>query len=174
MPNQPTITLPRIDGESSRAYAARIEYITAGPNRDLRTIAQKLNKSLTIVGRWSSQYGWVEEAAKYDQTVYTLAAQDASDKYRADLEKHREEAREAGHALYAVSGQLIKAINQALAGPKKIKGEDGKIYTIHNIELNANTFSIAARGMQTALDLKAHALGVDKLLPSLEAEDQSD
>lgn len=173
MTDKLTIELPRLEGESGRAYQARCAYITAGSQRDLRTLAQKLDKSLTIVGRWSSQYNWVEHAARYDETVYTLAAQEAAEKYRTDLEAHRTQANQAGDALFTVSAQLIKAINAALAGPRQIRGEDGRIYTIHNMELNANTFSIAARAMQTALDLKAHALGVDRVLTDTNDSEQS-
>jgi hypothetical protein len=161
------IQLPRLENESTKAYQARLEYVTMGPQRSQDAVSQKLGKSRQLMYRWSVQYGWASSAEKYDADVHYLTIQDAADKYRADLEKHRTEASDAGAALYTVSGQLIKAINAALAGPKRIEGKDGKIYTIHSIEMNANTFSIAARAMQTALDLKAHALGVDKLLPSL-------
>lgn len=167
MAEKPTIELPRLENESARAYAARVEYVTMGAGRSLEKLSQKSTKNIQLFKRWSVQYGWVASAEKYDAEVSYLTVQEAQEKYRADLEAHRTQANEAGQALYTVAGQLIKAINAALAGPRKIEGKDGKIYTIHSIEMNANTFSIAARAMQTALDLKAHALGVDKLLPSL-------
>lgn len=166
-----TITIPRLDNERLERYEARTTYITMGADRSLSAVSQKLGKSVALMERWSSQDGWPKFAADYDQTVYTLAAQEAADAYRAKLEKHREQAEQAGDALFTVAGQLIKAVNQALAGPRQIRGEDGKLYTVHKVEISASTFQVAARAMQTALDLKAHALGVDRLLPSLEADD---
>jgi hypothetical protein len=165
--NPTTIELPRLENESARAYAARVEYVTMGAGRSLETIGQKLGKSKALMERWSSKYGWVSSAEKYDADVSYITVQDAADKYVTDLEAHRKKASDAGAALYAVAGQLIKQINTALANPKKIKGEDGKWYTLHGVDLTANTFSIAARAMQTALDLEAHALNLDRLLPSL-------
>lgn len=168
-------TIERLPEESNRAFAARIEYVTMGPDRSLDKTRQRLGKSAGYTRQlqeWSTRYGWASTAAGWDNQQAAVALRIASEKYRADLEKHRSEASEAGHALYVVAGQLIRSINEILGRPKKIKGEDGKIYTVHNIDLNANTFSIAARAMQTALDLKAHALNVDKLLPSLASEDE--
>lgn len=166
-----TIAIPRLEGESSRAYAARVEYVTAGPQRDLRTLAQKLDKSLTIIGRWSSHYDWVEHARRYDDTLAGMVAQEAADAYRADLEAHRKKAMEAGQGLYAVAGQLLKKLNSALASPRQVEGADGKLYTLHGIDFNAAVLTTVSRALQTALDLEAHALGVDRLLPSLEADD---
>jgi hypothetical protein len=168
---KPTIELPRLENESARAYQARTEYILAGPNRDLRSLAQRLDKSLTIVGRWSSQYEWVKRAAEYDRMVADIAARAQSEQYLADLEAHRKRAADSAHGLYTVSAQLIKAMNQALANPRKIKGEDGKTYTLHGIELNASAYSAAVRGMQTALDIEAHALGLSELMPKLANDD---
>lgn len=167
MSRKPTIELPRIEGESTKAYAARVEYVTMGPQRSQEAVSQRLGKSRQLMYRWATQFNWSESARQYDEQIHYLTIQDAATKYRADLEAHRKKASEAGQALYAVAGQLIRAINTALAGPKKVKGEDGKVYTLHSIDLTSSTFSIAARAMQTALDLEAHALGVDKLLPSL-------
>lgn len=177
MAQSPTIELPRIEGESARAYAARVEYCTMGAGRSLEKLRGRsgegsgIPRRFNTLAEWSTRFNWGESAKQYDEQIHYLTIQDAAEKYRTDLEAHRKKASEAGQALYAVAGQLIRAINTALAGPKKIKGEDGKMYTLHAIDLTSSTFSIAARAMQTALDLEAHALGVDKILPSLGADD---
>jgi hypothetical protein len=168
-----TIELPRLEGERAERYEARTLYITMGASRSLEAVRQKIGKrSARRLEEWSREDGWVSLAADYDQTVYTLAAQAKADEYRQKIEAHREKAEQAGDALFTVAGQLIKAVNQALAGPRKIKGEDGKVYTVHAIELNANTFSIAAKAMQVALDLKAHSLGIERLIPLLDDDSE--
>ncbi len=168
--------IPRILDESARAHEAKIAYVTMGPQRSLEKLRQRLGKEsagyVRTLEAWSSRYDWQATARAWDDQQAAALSADASAKYRADLEKHRTEASDAGAALYTVSGQLIKAINAALAGPRKIEGKDGKIYTIHSIEMNASTFSIAARAMSVALDLRAHSLGVDRILASLEGEDE--
>jgi DNA repair ATPase RecN len=163
----PTITLPRLDREHPARYEARTLYVTMGPDRSLEAVRQKLGKSKALMERWSTQDNWVEHAKKYDDQINFLTVHEAETKYRADLEAHRKRAGEASQALYAVAGQLIKAVNQALANPKKIEGKDGRVYTLHGVELNAGAFSTAAKAMQIALDIEAHGLGVDQLLPSL-------
>ena len=172
MSSKATIELPRHPDESARAYAARVEYVTMGPGRDLRTLAQKLDKSLTLVGRWSSQYDWVKSAEEYDNQVAYLTVQEAAEAHRADLAAHRKKAMDAGQALYAVAGQLIKTINAALANPRRIEGKDGKVYVLHAIDITSSTFAIAARAMTTALDLEAHALGVDTVLGKLDNDSE--
>jgi hypothetical protein len=161
-----TITIPRLEGETNRAYAARVEYITAGPQRDLRSLAQKLDKSLTIVGRWSSQYDWVEHARRYDDTLAGLAIQEAAEQYRADLAEYRQRYQKAGKDLYAVAQGMLGMFANNLRG-KTIKGEDGKTYTIPAVELNASTLGQVKAAFQTAADLEALALRVEHLLGKL-------
>ena len=55
MANPTTIELPRLPDESARAYAARVEYVTMGPQRSLETVRQKLGKSRELMERWSSK-----------------------------------------------------------------------------------------------------------------------
>lgn len=172
MPNAPTIEIPRHPDESARAYAARVEYVTMGPQRSLEKLADQRrikggSKAITPLREWSVRYGWADSARQYDEQVSYLTVQEAVDRHRADLEAHRKKAMDAGQALYAVAGQLIKTINAALANPRKIEGRDGKMYTLHSIDITSSTFGIAARAMTTALDLEAHALGVDDVLGKL-------
>lgn len=170
-----TITIPRLESERPERYEARVLYLTMGAARSLEAVRQKIGKrSARRLEEWSREDGWVKLAADYDQTVYTLAANEAADKYRADLEAHRKRAIEAGLSLYTVAGQLLKQVNTALQQPRQIRGEDGKFYTLHGIELNSNTLSIVSRALQVALDLEAHSLSIDKLLPSLTSDHDSE
>lgn len=150
--------------ESAQAYEAACAYFAMGADRSTAKVAQELSKSKTIMDRWSGQHAWVERSREYDASLAADAAAEHTARHLADLEAHRKKSMEAGQALYAVAGQLIKQINYALANPKKIEGKDGKWYTLHAVDLTSSTFGIAARALTTALDLEAHALGVDRLL----------
>lgn len=44
MSDIPKIELPRLENESARAYAARVDYVTAGPGRSQEAVSQKLAK----------------------------------------------------------------------------------------------------------------------------------
>jgi hypothetical protein len=152
----------------------KVAYVTMGPDRSLEKLRQKIGKNTSYtrqLAEWSSQYDWMATARAWDDQQAAAALVHAANKYRADLEAHRKKASDAGQALYTVAGQLLKQVSAALSGPRKIKGEDGKVYTLHGIDLNANSFSVAAKAMQVALDLEAHALSIDKLLPALTNDD---
>ncbi|HEY9174560.1 MAG TPA: hypothetical protein VI136_19925, partial [Verrucomicrobiae bacterium] len=44
--------------ESNKAFAAFSLYLSLGPQRGLREVARKLDKSLTVIGKWSSKFDW--------------------------------------------------------------------------------------------------------------------
>ena len=157
----------QLSNESAQAYEAACAYFGMGADRSCELVAQKCAKSSSLIRRWSSAHNWTDRAREYDAALAKEASAAHTARYLADLEAHRKRSMEAGSALYTVAGQLIKQLNYALGQPRKIEGKDGKTYTIHSVELNANTFAVAARGIVAALDLEAHALGIDKLLPEL-------
>jgi hypothetical protein len=168
MANYPT----QRDTESAQAYQAACAYFEMGADRSTANVAQRLSKSKALMDRWSALHAWVDRSREYDQALAQEASAQHTTRYLQDLEAHRKKASDAGQALYTVAGQLIKQLNHALNQPRYVEGKDGKRYTLHGVDLTAGTFAIAARAMQTALDLEAHALGVDKLLPTLDGETQ--
>jgi hypothetical protein len=109
--------------------------------------------------RWSAADGWVDQARSYDTTLATLAAQEAADAYCRDLERHRETARREGGALLTLARSLITKAAQ------KLQSFDGRELT--PAELVA-VIRVAVDATRTGLDLEAHALHLDKLLPQLE------
>jgi hypothetical protein len=171
MNNVSTIELPRIEGESAPAYAARTEYILMGDGRSTAKVGQKLGKSKDLMDRWSSRYNWTEHAARYDETVYTLAAREQADKYKADFEAHRKSAMDSSKNLKVLAGRLAQIMADALQQPKEIRGADGRTYKLHSIDINTSTLTTISKALTTALDLEAHALGLDVLLPSLTSDD---
>jgi len=51
--------------ESAKAFAAFSLYLSLGADRSLSEVAQKLHKSVTMLGRWSAKYGWPERVAAH-------------------------------------------------------------------------------------------------------------
>ncbi len=51
--------------ESDKAFAAFSLYLSLGPERGLREVARKLDKSLTVVGKWSSKFDWPARVAAH-------------------------------------------------------------------------------------------------------------
>lgn len=167
---QPTI--PRLPNERPERYAARVAYIVAGPDRSLEAVRQKIGKrSVRRLELWSSEDDWVGLARQWDDLMVNLRTRATIDAYRRDLEAHRKKAMDAGRSLFQVGAQLLSQVSTALANPRKIEGKDGKIYNLHGIDLNSASLATAARALTAALDLEAHALGVDRLLPTLETDD---
>ena len=132
----------QLPNESAQAYEAACAYFGMGADRSCELVAQKCTKSSSLIRRWSAQHNWTERAREYDAALAREASAAHTARYLADLEAHRKRSVEAGSALYTVAGQLIKQLNYALGQPRKIVGQDGKTYTIHSVELNANTFAV--------------------------------
>lgn len=158
-----TITIERLPDESARAYAARVEYVTAGPARSLEKLSQKSTKNIQLFKRWSVQHDWVESARRYDETVYTLAAQEAAEQYKNDLIEFRQRYQRAGKDLYTIAQALIGQMAQYMRGAV-IEDKNGKKHTIPAFEMNAATLGQIKGAFQTAADLEALALRVEHLL----------
>ena len=139
--------------ESARAYQAFNLYCSLGPARSCEQVAQKCTKSSSLIRRWSAQHAWVERAAVYDRALAEQAAQAHAEAYRAQVEQHRARSLAAGAGLYKVAGQLLVELQRHLDGGQ--------------VEITPATLTVCARALVAALDLEAHALGVDRLLLEL-------
>jgi hypothetical protein len=54
-------------GESAKAFYAFVIYRNLEPEeRSLQRVVSECNKSVSLIGRWSSRWGWVERAAAWD------------------------------------------------------------------------------------------------------------
>jgi hypothetical protein len=75
----------RRPNETSRAYEAFCVYLAQPTSkRNYRAVAQELNKSASLIGRWGSQHDWPDRVAAWD-----------ADQQRVWLEGQREARRQA-------------------------------------------------------------------------------
>jgi len=158
-PEAPTITLPRLDNESAQAYAARVAYVTLGPNRTLdqtRVQLMKYSPGYTrVLAGWSDKFEWKVYARAYDDQVAALAIQKAASEYIVNLEEHRQRYQDCGKALYMVASKMLNKLN-----------EQAKY-----MEYSPNTLNTIARALTIAADMEAHALRIADLLPRLTPND---
>ncbi len=64
--------------ESSQAYEAFSIYRDMGSDRSLRAVAKQLNKILTIIGRWSGAWEWVERIRAHENDLARQAREQAA------------------------------------------------------------------------------------------------
>jgi hypothetical protein len=156
-----TIEIPRLadEDEPPRAYAARVAYLTMGPERSLAKVGQQIGKrSVRYLEEWSSRYHWQHHAAQYDQTLATLAAQAHTVEYQRAIEQQRAEASKIGGELIATGRTLIGEV---------VRRRDA-------MEYKPSDLAVAVKAILAGFDLRAHALDLDKLLPALLGEGRDD
>jgi hypothetical protein len=135
------------ESESAQAYQAACAYFSMGADRSLDAVAQKYNKSISLMGRWSAQHDWTSRAREYDTQLAEEAAQAHTARYLADLEQHRIRSTEAARGLYTVAGKLLQRLNKQ----------------VDTLEITPATLGVLLKAFQTSLDIEAHALGIDQM-----------
>lgn len=78
----------RQKGETVKQFEAFITYRDMGLTRSLREVATVLNKSLALIGRWSSANNWVERVHEYDKEMDRKAILENIKKRRDMVSRH--------------------------------------------------------------------------------------
>jgi len=89
--------------ESDKAFAAFSLYLSMGPERSLAEVAQKLNKSVTMLGRWSAKFDWparVQAHAAHLAVVEREALEAVVRGRSAEWEKREQQLRETEWAMH--------------------------------------------------------------------------
>jgi hypothetical protein len=155
------VPLERLPGESARAHEAIVEYAALGPERSLAKLAHVWGKSRSYVGqleRWSARYRWQERVAAYDEQVARTRVQRAATQYIADVEAHRESSRKTSQELRAVARACLAQLAQAA-------NEGTLVLTVSHLNAIVRTF-------ETSIEMDAHALCLDRLLPMLDVANE--
>ena len=87
---QPATEFPwlRQPGEGIKPYEAFNTYMLMGTDRSLTKVANELNKSTTLMGKWSSQWKWVERVTAWDVEQERLARLDQMEAIRKMRKRH--------------------------------------------------------------------------------------
>lgn len=56
----------RLPSDTDKSYEAFCIYRDMGASRSLEKVSKKLDKSVTLLGRWSSDHNWVDRVSAYD------------------------------------------------------------------------------------------------------------
>ena len=103
----------RQKGESAKAYEAFSEYRDMGASRSLSKVAEKLQKSGTLIGRWSGNYEGVKRAAAWDAEQDRIARQAQIDEIKKMRKRHADLATamlvKAAKALQRIPEDEVKA-----------------------------------------------------------------
>lgn len=78
----------RQEGESEKAFEAFAIYKDMSANRSVRTVAQELNKSVSLIARWSIKWNWGERVRAYDNALEKEAEAAAIKERKEMLKRH--------------------------------------------------------------------------------------
>lgn len=69
MANEKPKAWDKLKDETEKAYEAFSTYRDLGVGRTFVAVAEKLQKSYTLIRRWANKHNWEERAAAYDSSV---------------------------------------------------------------------------------------------------------
>lgn len=114
MPNIREQPWDRQKGESARAFEAFLVYLQMGPERSIRAVAQRCNKSYTLIGRWSGDNGWVERCRAWDNYLQHEAKKAAAAEVRSMNRRHAKMAA----AIQGTALQALRELGTKMVNPK--------------------------------------------------------
>lgn len=100
----------RRESESTKAYEAFCIYRDMGRERSLSKVAEKLQKSETLMGRWSRTYDWVKRAARWDDEQDRIERETAQREQAKAIKEMRKRHADLGTAMLIKAAQALKSI----------------------------------------------------------------
>lgn len=119
----------RQDGETVKQFNAFVIYRDMGEDRSLSKVAQQLNKTKALMGRWSAANNWVERCVAWDREQDRIARQEQI----KDIKKMRKRHADTGALMLSISRMALKNMIDT-SDEKNPKLRD-------DIELNATEIS---------------------------------
>ena len=109
----------RLPTESDLPWQAFVEYRDLGyAKRGLKPVAQKLEKGVQLLAKWSTQYQWTERVHAYDSWLDRK-------KVEADVAAIQEMRKRHIEMALGLQGAAALALNKIVTAERS-KGEDGK------------------------------------------------
>jgi hypothetical protein len=125
-----TDTIPgwsRKPKESSRALEAAQGYLKMGANRSIAAVSRTLGKHVSLLERWSTQWGWVGRATEYDDHFARQEQIEIGKQASARGEERRRRAEERSELLYRISQKILAKVEKVLELPiVSVTVADGK------------------------------------------------
>lgn len=100
----------RRESESTKAYEAFSIYRDMGRERSLSKVAEKLQKSETLMGRWSREHGWVDRAAKWDDENDRIEREIAQREQAKAIKEMRKRHADLAQAMLIKSARALARI----------------------------------------------------------------
>lgn len=107
----------RQDGETPKQFEAFVAYRDMGEERSLSAVAQRLNKSKQLLGRWSAANNWVERCTDWDNEQDRIARQEQI----KDIKKMRQRHAQIATSMIAAAAKGLKEI---MDKPEEMKPND--------------------------------------------------
>lgn len=100
----------RRESESTKAYEAFCIYRDMGRERSLSKVAEKLQKSETLMGRWSRTYDWVKRAARWDDEQDRIERETAQREQAKAIKDMRKRHADLGQAMLIKAARALARI----------------------------------------------------------------
>ena len=100
----------RQQNETSKAYEAFCIYRDMGTQRSLSKVAEKQQKSGSLIGRWSRENEWVERAAKWDDEQERIEREIAQREQAKEIREMRKRHADLAKAMLIKSAKALARI----------------------------------------------------------------
>lgn len=96
--------------ETTKAYEAFCIYRDMGRERSLSKVAERLQKSETLMGRWSRTYDWVKRAAKWDDEQERIEREIAQKEQAKEIREMRKRHADLAKVMLIKSAKALARI----------------------------------------------------------------
>jgi hypothetical protein len=156
--------------ETPKAFDAYCVYRNMGKSRTLDKVVLELNKSKTLIARWSTNNNWTERVELYDLAQEKINREIITELNKEDhktkLLKYRQENENLGKAFRGAGANLLNIVNERISN---LTEDEKKALTIKDI----NGLAKSAEVCTTLGDkLLAESLAVEKLLQKMVNDDE--
>ena len=100
----------RRENETTKAYEAFCIYRDMGRERSLAKVAEKLQKSETLMGRWSRENDWVKRAAKWDDEQDRIERETAQKEQIKAIKDMRKRHADLGQVMLIKAARALAKI----------------------------------------------------------------
>ena len=100
----------RRQDESSKAYEAFCIYRDMGIQRSLSKVAEKLQKSATLINRWSREKNWVKRAEAWDDEQERIEREAAQKEQAKAIREMRKRHSDLAQAMLIKSARALARI----------------------------------------------------------------